>query len=418
MDDKTKGSWLIHHHNKLRSVLDLTDYDNILVSGKAGVLLSAISADNENQIDNDRLAALAKASGINPRLELPNLISTLKQHSLVDTSGNGIAVLGLTSSSVLGHTATIFDSMNPTADENASLYISERASEEPILDSIVKEEVSDTFKLSSSQSESLLANSEEIGFIDADKLGTSRLYFNGNLFRRENATKTKRVLDSLNEAERRALSDLNVLLSSHACVELTMAKKVLGESLFSKVCAVGLYDINAVCNSTEEVGFITLPAAFSKYSNAQVDDAFDLAKAFVSSITYGMTKSQRERGQIRIVEALLNAMIRGEAVGPVPAIEQDYKVLELKGVVKVGIGKKKGRTGPMMKLLKKEVGILALQVIQNGDASEHSLSSLPTAAVSRYKGPELNRAIVRKKQVSENALATTGILSSLRKGGF
>jgi hypothetical protein len=197
-----------------------------------------------------------------------------------------------------------------------------------------------------------------------------------------------------------------------------MAKRVLGESLFSKVCSVGLYDINAVCNNTEEVGFITLPSAFSKYSNAQVDDAFDLAKAFVSSITYGMTKSQYERGQIRMVEALLQALIRGEAVGPVAAIGQDYKVLETKGVVKVAIGSKKGRTGPMMKLLKKEVGILALQVIQNGDASEHSLSSLPTAAVSQYKGPEINRAIVRKRQVSENATATNGILSSLRKGGF
>ena len=37
-----------------------------------------------------------------------------------------------------------------------------------------------------------------------------------------------------------------------------------------------------------------------------VDDAFNLAKAFVSLTTYGMTRSNNEGGEIRIVEALLN----------------------------------------------------------------------------------------------------------------
>ena len=64
-----------------------------------------------------------------------------------------------------------------------------------------------------------------------------------------------------------------------------------------------------------------------------VDDAFDLAKAFVSSVTYGMTKSAYARGQIQMVDALLGALVRGESVGPVRAIAEDYKVLELKGVV-------------------------------------------------------------------------------------
>ena len=59
-------------------------------------------------------------------------------------------------------------------------------------------------------------------------------------------------------------------------------------------------------NDTEEVGFITLPSAFSKYITSMVDDAFNLAKAFVSLTTYGMTRSNNEGGEIRIVEALLN----------------------------------------------------------------------------------------------------------------
>ena len=71
----------------------------------------------------------------------------------------------------------------------------------------------------------------------------------------------------------------------------------------------------------------------------------------------------------------------------------------------------------MMELLKKEVGELALQVISSGDISEESLKSLPTAAVSRFVGPEVNRTIQRRKQVKTSPAATNDILSVLRRGG-
>lgn len=199
-------------------------------------------------------------------------------------------------------------------------------------------------------------------------------------------------------------------------VDVTFATNLLGKNLFEKVTAIGLFDISVVSNSKEDVGFLTLPSAFSKYSNAMVDDAFDLAKAFVSSITYGMTKSTYDRGKIQMVDALLSALVRGESVGPVQAISEDYKILELKGVVKVVYGQKKGRTGPMLKLLKKEVGELALQAIRQGDVSEHSLLALPSAAVTNFKGPEANREAVRRKQLVMNPGATNSMLSILRTG--
>lgn len=161
---------------------------------------------------------------------------------------------------------------------------------------------------------------------------------------------------------------------------------------------------------------MTLPSAFSKFSNSMIDDAFDLAKAFISSITYGMTKSSYARGQIQMVDALLSALVRGEKVGPVQAIAEDYKVLEFKGVVQVSYGEKKGRSGPMLKLLKKEVGELALQAIRQGDVSEHSLTALPSAAVTKFNGPEYNRENIRKKQVLQNPATTNDMLSILRTG--
>jgi hypothetical protein len=118
-----------------------------------------------------------------------------------------------------------------------------------------------------------------------------------------------------------------------------------------------------------------------------------------------------------MVEALLNTLIRGEPVGPVSAIANDYKVLELKHVVKVYKGQKSGRHGYLLKLLKKEVGILALEAIQKGDISEQSLTALPTAAVTRFQGPEENREKKRRAQVKSSPKATNDMLLVLRTGG-
>ena len=418
MDKKTKGSWLIHHTNKLQGVTNQTGYEKTFLAGKAGILLSAISSNNQVTVNNDRLTVLAKAANINTTFELPKLIEVLQQQQLIDTAGGGIAVLGVTTAKTLQHTADIFDSLAPGSTEVATIALAELASLEPVLAGDVSGELADSYKLGKAEIGQLMLDAEQIGFVDAEKLSPAEtLLFNGNLFRRETTRKIKAVLDSLTSAEQSKLNELTETLKKQACVSTDFASQLLGEPLFKKVTAIGLFDISVVSNSTEDVGFLTLPSAFSKYSNSMVDDAFDLAKAFVSSVTYGMTKSSYARGQIQMVDALLSALVRGESVGPVNAIAQDYKVLELKGVVEVKTGSKKGRTGPMLRLLKTEVGELALQAIRQGDVSEHSLSSLPTAAVTTFSGPEHNREKVRRAQTKASPKATNDMLSILRTGG-
>lgn len=418
MDKKTKGSWLIHHTNKLQGVTNQTGYEKTFLAGKAGILLSAISSNNQVTVNNDRLTVLAKAANINTTFELPKLIEVLQQQQLIDAAGGGIAVLGVTTAKTLQHTSDIFDALAPGSTEVATIALAELASLEPVLAGHVAVELADSYQLGKAEIGQLMSDAEQIGFVDAEKLSPGEtLLFNGNLFRRETTRKIKAVLDSLTSAEQSKLNELTETLKKQACVDADFASKLLGEPLFKKVTAIGLFDISVVSNSTEDVGFLTLPSAFSKYSNSMVDDAFDLAKAFVSSVTYGMTKSSYARGQIQMVDALLSALVRGESVGPVNAIAQDYKVLELKGVVEVKTGSKKGRTGPMLRLLKTEVGELALQAIRQGDVSEHSLSSLPTAAVTTFSGPEHNREKVRRAQTKMSPKATNDMLSILRTGG-
>ena len=418
MDKMTKGSWLIHHTNKLQGVTNQAGYDKTFLAGKAGILLSAISSNNLATLNNDRLNVLAQAANINTIFELPKLIEILKQQQLVDTTNGGIAVLGVTTAKTLQHTSDIFDALAPNPSEVASITLAEKASLEPVLSSHVTTELADVYKLATPDIQRLMSDAEQIGFIDAEDLGGGqRLLFNGNLFRRETTRKIKTVLDSLSSAEQTKLNELTDKLKKHACVSANDETQLLGVPLFNKVAAIGLFDINIVSNLNEDAGFLTLPSAFSKYSNSMVDDAFDLAKAFISSLTYGMSKSSYARGRIQMVDALLSALVRGESVGPVNAIAQDYKVLELKGVVEVRHGTKKGRSGPMLKLLKTEVGELTLQAIRQGDVSEHSLDSLPTTAVVRFNGPEHNREKVRRAQIKTSPKATHDMLSILRTGG-
>ncbi|MDR2271295.1 MAG: hypothetical protein LBF27_10355 [Sphingobacterium sp.] len=418
MEKKTKGAWLIHHTNKLQSVTNQVGFEKTFLAGKAGILLSAISANEELTIDNGRLEVLAQAANINTTFELPTLVTLLERQGLIDVSKGGIAVLGVTTSSTLQHASDIFDNSKPKPNELAVLSLAERASIAPILMKEVSEELADTYELNKEELKQIFYDSQSIGFVDSEKITeTDTLLFNGNLFRRDTTAKVKKVLDTLKPYEQEKLNELTEMLKRRACLLVEEVEKMLGKSLFEKVTAIGLFDISVVSNSRENVGFLTLPSAFSKYSDSMVDDAFDLAKAFLSSITYGMTKSSHIRGQISFVELLLKTLVRGEWVGPVQAIAEDYKILEFKGVVKVQHGTKNGRSGPMLKLLKKEVGELALQAIMQGDVSEHSLTALPTATVTKFEGPELNREKIRRKQTTVSPKTTNDMLSILRTGG-
>jgi hypothetical protein len=416
MDKEVRGAWLIHHSSKLQNVSTSIEYENITVAGKSAILLSALSAESEIIIPRSRVKTLAAAARIGS-LELPSILDILENRSLIDQGSEEISVLGLTTRATLSHASDIFDSRAPSDVERASLMLSEISSHAPVDKAKIAARLGDEFSLDTNAVNQALSDAEQIGFVDVESLDNQeQLYFNGNLFRRETLSKVKSVLDSLTQPEEAAVQELMQELQATACISLERVTGVLGDKLFRKVFAIGLFDMNMVCNSSENVAFVTLPSSFSKYSSSMIDDAFDLAKAFVCSITYGMTKSTHARGRISMVSKLLEVLIRGQEVGPVQAIAEDYRLLELKGVVSIRIGSRNGRQGPLLRLLKPEVGELALQVIQTGDASEHSLLSLPTAKVSSFKGPEHNREIIRKKQREISPQVTNDMLSALRRG--
>ncbi len=415
MDNKTKGAWLIHHGQKLQATTS-QDFDAIGFASKCGTLLSAISAEGQAQIPQKRLDALARANLISPKTEVPAILSELKRQKLIDQGAGAIEVLGLTGRAVLEHTTTIFDESDHENYEDAVVELSELASESPITYSAASTFLSDTYKLASSDVSSTLDLGRNIGFFDSENISASeKLIFNGNLFRKEDARKINAILGSLKTDEARLLEEVNGKLKSCGCMPYPTVEKILGSSLFAKLHSIGMFDLSVVGNAGGKNYFVTRPAAFSKFTNSIADDALDLAKALVASLTYGMTISSYYRGRIQMVSALMNKLIAGGSVGPATAIGNDYQALEYKGVVKVTPA-----SGGMftMKLLKPEVGRLALAVIEEGDIMAGGVDQLPGAKVTEYVSPEKTREMQRKNSTDAVRLNTRNLLNEIRTGGL
>ncbi|MBU4069562.1 MAG: hypothetical protein KJ646_01115 [Nanoarchaeota archaeon] len=416
MEAKVKGAWIIHHTNKLNSVaISSPEYEQLTFAGKCGMLLNGVAASEQTTLSKSRVNVLASAAGISTRLELPVIIEELKRQRLIDESSNEITVLGLSTGDTLSHAARIYEEAKPTATEQASIEIAESVSECPLSGKIVSEQISDSFKIKSSDTKDIIRQFNDIGFVDSESIGNDKIFFNGNLFRKDNIRKINGVLSSLSSAEEGKIRNLLAILDNKGCISLEEALVVTSQEIIDKIISIAFIDINTIGNEIGTYMYVTRPSAFKKFSNPVVDDAFDLAKAFLTSLTFGMTKSSYYRGRIKMIEALMNKLIQGYWVGPATAIGQDYKILEFKGVIQV----RPEENGMFsMKLLKRDIGELAYKVISEGEASTSSMAQFPSVSATKYIGPEPNRTVKRKKQSVPLKKGIATLLNDLRTGGI
>jgi hypothetical protein len=415
LDSKTRGAWVVHHTNKIEAAGNPAGLNAIRRAGNCGMLLSSLAASNQQTLTTQQVETLATVLTIDPTYQLPSLLDTLKEHQLIDRSASGISVLGLTTSSLLEHADRIYVNSKPTAAENAALELAELCSQEPRAEANVAEYLADQHKLAKPAVRKLMGTVEQLGLCDTESLDQQqKLFFNGNLFRHNETVKARKVLDTLSSTDKTAVSELDGKLKREGCVGKTAAKQILGDPLFSKMNAIGFYDVNTVSNDKESVEYILRPSAFNKFGRADISDSFDLAKALIASLQYGISRSAASRGRIVMLGKLMQKLIDGRTVGPCTAIGQDYRILELRGVVRV-IPDVNGMF--TMRLLKRDIGELALQVLQSGDASERSLTVLPGSPVAEFTGPEVNRVHARADG-KKRSLDVRKALDVLRTGGL
>lgn len=414
MEKRTEGAWLLHHTKKLLDLKDTQEFDDIELAGKCGIFLSNLAADDESDLNSDKVTAIARVSNIK-KTEIDTIKNRLADSHLISLGKNGsISVLGITSSSVLTHTSDIFQELKPANFQKAAIDLSENISDLPNTEKNLKDYIGDVYNLSNSETNELFSLSEEAGFIDFELLkGDAKYYFNGNLFKKEFANKTNAVLSSIRPEEVEKINRLDAELTNKGCISEKNATDIVGEQLLLKLQSIGMYDFNDVSNSKESITFVTKPSAFSKFGNPFEEDAMDLAKAFVSALYYGMTHSTSDRGRISgNLKFIMRKLLTGQEVGPATAIGEDYRLLELKRVIKI---RHEGGFHYYMTLLKKDIGELALQVLEFGDATERtSMPKIYTGSVTNYKGPEQKRESTRKKQNEQSKLAVANLIRTFR----
>lgn len=87
---------------------------------------------------------------------------------MINRGKNQVEVLGLSTYSVLQHTAAIFEDGEPTREENAVIELAESISEIPVFEKELLQYAADSFKLSAAEVKDLFTHSEVIGFFDIE----------------------------------------------------------------------------------------------------------------------------------------------------------------------------------------------------------------------------------------------------------
>lgn len=422
MDKKTKGAWLLSQAKSLDAVSGALRLENIQYAGKAGRLYNLLRRNVQGEmaptIDSQAVTRICQLNGID-RSAREKGLEVLTREGCVDVSASGaVSVLGATATAVLETTATIFEACNPTNEEQAVVDLSEKVAQRPETRQEITDYLSDTFHLPKAQTSGLLDLCKASAILDESEDRGHVILFNNNTFRDGNyAQKAYRLMQALTAAETASLTEFRELLVVRGALHDSEAQKVLGQALYDRLIGVGLFDRLEVSNSTEAVGYITSPDSFQKYGRPFEDDPIDDAKALLASLTYGMTRSTNARGQITMPRALLKSLISGNEIGGqygVKAIGEDYRELEKRQVVQVN--KQGNRDRYTMKLLKRDVGELALTIV-SGQAAAPEALLMDGSAARDFKGPAETRRAVRIKHTLDDRKFMTGALDKLRSGG-
>lgn len=424
MEQKTKGAWLLAQSKSLDgySGAGAARLENVSYSGKIGRLYNLLRRHSDEAstftISKGTVEKACQLNGVDKPARQMGL-QVLKDAGRIDVASDGsVAVLGATTQAVLEATAEIFDDQSPSADECAIIDLSERVSGKPVKRAEAEEYISDTHKLKKADAASLVDLSKSTALIDEEGERGHSILFNSHTFRDgKYAQKAHRVLEQLKADERGRLTEVQEKLSRQGALYDADVENTLGADLYKRLVSVGLFDRMEVSNSSESVGYIASPNDFQKFGRPFEEDPIDDAKALIASLTYGQTRSSYTRGQITMPEALIRALVRGDELaaraGGVRAIGEDYRELEARQVVEV-TEKSSGRF--TMRLLKRDVGDLALAIVRGGAASQEAVL-MDGSPARAFKGPHAARTEVRAKNDIADKRFVHDALDRLRSGG-
>ena len=437
MDDITKGTWLINtykHFVGLRQdAPELSHFEATEGAGKSGALLARLSADQSEIIPADKVKAFARQSNIRGG-ELPACLRNLRKQDKIDYTGDpydaisDVEVYCFSTQDALSTTSAVYNALAPTTYENASLislgetFLLPRSDQE-LLETLTSQ------GLSEEQASTTLRLQEALYLVQVAKGPelAHPIFFNEHAFT-GNPAKIALALQGLTAKEHQEVEDIQNLVNDNPGYPLDDLQKQHSQKIINMMEGVGLLDAVPIKSETTNAVFVTGP----QLRGISIDalplsvDVFHKAKVLLSCLRFGQLKSNQGRGKIDTSAKMMNIvnkLLRGEWVGPCTAIGEDYKLLELDGVIAthpVNRGWYNQYQMYEMNLRQKEVGQLVKQMLEYKRALPETGTDFETILIQEpvvsYDMPETRRHEILARETKPVKEIRNRLLQTLRTG--
>lgn len=429
MDNLEKGSWIINtvkHTAGVRTdTVELNDLEVTERAGKSGILLGKLLVDEQEIISGKKLNVFARNANISPDA-LKTYAEVLKKFGQVDFKedkfGNvsELEIYCLTTEDAIKTVSDIFDYYEPDEIEQGNLESLKTTFEFPASRDELMQKLTSNKGVSEESAKEILALETTFSLIKKEHIENSDIYYNEYAFAGD-GSKIAKSIASLPESQR---NDVSFVME-----QVKKSQGFLAENLTNKVNpgiidmmeGVGLLDGITVNSDFGKAVFYTTPQLIGPGIGSWKisTDVFNHAKLLLSSLRYGEHKSVASRGAIYTSSKMMNIvnkLLRGEWVGPCTAIGQDYKLLEMDGVIAVQPYNGMYR----MKLRQHEVGRLVKQMLEHNMVVNDSISeidifnNLPTV----YTSPEERRKIIQADRTAPVKAIQEKFIESIRTGGI
>lgn len=401
MDKLNKSSWIVNttkHLNVYKNnAHELRNFSDTLFSGRASILLSKLSASNDEIISGDKVEIFATDAYISSENISPYL-KALKKQGMVDYKLDDfdrpteVEVYCFSNETAIDVASNIFEERVKKEIENANLDLLEGTYIIPMNEVEIKNKLSNDLNYKEENVERLIELHQVLNITKENRgLRYNEYTFTGN---------EEKIMASLSNLKTADKDQVKQVLD-----EISRNQGLLYENL------QGSYDSN-ILKMMEGVGMIEGIDVISDFGNATFvttpqikgtgvgkfdisSDIFHKAKVLLSCLRFGQEKSTFGRGRISTEEKMINIirkLNRGEWLNPCTAAGEDYKLLEREGVVSV----KPAMNGMYkMKLRQPEVGILVEQMINYNRVISsdpyNADSTLKVVNATEYRSPEIRR---------------------------
>lgn len=429
MDDLTKGTWIVnsskHLLNLRTNTLELSYFEATELSGKAGMLLARLVADEQEIVPASKVRAFARESGIT-RGEILTCLNELRQVGKVDFAVDesnvpeDVEVYSFSLQDALSTTSGIYDRLKPSDYEQASLVSLDSTFHVPCFRSELMEGITSE-GFSEKVADMTIKLQDTLELVRSSRRSKEPIFYNEYAFADDNAEKIAKALRGLSDSERGAVEYIQELVAEKPGYPLDALLEDNPTRILRMMEGVGLLDALTVRSNVGEATFVTIPQlkGISLDTPLLSADVFHKAKVLLSCLRFGEVKSQPWRGKIETHEKMVNIvskLVRGEWVGPATAIGYDYQLLERDGVVTT----RPFKSGMYeMKLRQKEVGLLVQQMLEFNRVFPEvdiELQELLGKQPTNYTTPEQRRYEISAKPTKAVEEIREKLLQELRTG--